>query len=102
MNFPSSKDSRDAFSKVLPKERYIINKQRTNSIECGNSNVRNDSPCFTRLTKVVSKSGKIVNNILKFNKPFAALIFSMIFNLAHWLFFSNNFQRHKYKIKQKP
>lgn len=52
-------------SKVLPKNRHVIGKQHTVSIEHDNSNIRNDLSRFTRRTKVVSKSEKIINNTLK-------------------------------------
>lgn len=57
-------------SKVLPKNRHVIGKQHTVSIEHDNSNIRNDLSRFTRRTKVVSKSEKIINNTLKLWQTF--------------------------------
>ena len=58
-------DHWDAFSKVLPKNQHIIGKRHTVSIEQDNSNIRNDLARFTRRTKVVSKSERMINVTLK-------------------------------------
>ncbi len=72
-------DSWDAFSKVLPRDRHIIGKRYTVAIERDNSTVRNDLARFTRLTKVVSKSEKMVNNTLKLWQTFqTANLFSSL------------------------
>ena len=63
-------DSWDAFSKVLPKAKHVIGKQHTVAIERDNSNVLNDLARFTRRTKVVSKSEKMVNNTLRLWQAF--------------------------------
>ena len=63
-------DSWNAFSKVLPKKRHVIGKKHTTAIERDNSNTRNDLARFTRRTKVVSKSEKMVNNTLKLWQAF--------------------------------
>ena len=57
-------DSWDVFSKVLPKGQHVVGKQHTVAIERDNSNTRNDLARFTRRTKVVSRSEKMVNNTL--------------------------------------
>jgi len=58
-------DDWDAFSKVLPKKRHIIGKSHTVTIEQNNSNTRHHLGRFTRRTKVVSKSTKMVHVSLK-------------------------------------
>lgn len=63
-------DSWDVFSKVLPKAQHVIGKQHTVAIERDNSNTRNDLARFTRRTKVVSKSERMVNNTLKLWQAF--------------------------------
>ncbi len=47
-------DDWDAFAAVLPKERHIIGKQHTVTIERNNSNIRHRLARMTRRTKVVS------------------------------------------------
>ena len=78
-------DSWDAFSKVLPSSRHIIGKQHTVAIERDNSNVRNDLARFTRRTKVVSKSEKMINNTLKLWQAFHT---SNLFSSLQQLFLS--------------
>jgi IS1 family transposase len=58
-------DDWDTFAKVLPPERHIIGKEHTVSIERDNSNTRHHLARFTRRTKVVSKSEKMVDTTLK-------------------------------------
>jgi insertion element IS1 protein InsB len=58
-------DDWDAFSKVLPKNRHVIGKQHTASIERNNSNTRYYLGRFNRKTKIVSKSEYMVNLSLK-------------------------------------
>ena len=74
-------DSWDAFSKVLPKDRHVIGKQHTVSIERDNSNIRNDLARFTRHTKIVSRSETMVNNTLKLWQAFHTS--SLFFDLQH-------------------
>ena len=78
-------DSWDAFSKVLPSSQHIIGKQHTVAIERDNSNVRNDLARFTRRTKVVSKSEKMINNTLKLWQAFHT---SNLFSSLQQLFLS--------------
>lgn len=78
-------DSWDAFSKVLPGSQHIIGKQHTVAIERDNSNVRNDLARFTRRTKVVSKSEKMINNTLKLWQAFHT---SNLFSSLQQLFLS--------------
>jgi IS1 family transposase len=54
-------DDWDAFAKVLPKDRHIIGKAGTVTIERDNSNTRHNLGRFTRKTKVVSKSKTMVD-----------------------------------------
>ncbi|MDR1617234.1 MAG: hypothetical protein LBR98_09595 [Syntrophomonadaceae bacterium] len=58
-------DHWDAFSKVLPRERHVIGKAHTASIEQGNSSTRHHLGRFTKRTKVVSKKAEMVNVTLK-------------------------------------
>lgn len=58
-------DDWDAFSKVLPKERHVIGKAHTATIERDNSNTRHHLGRFTRRTKVVSKKKAMVDASLK-------------------------------------
>ena len=78
-------DSWDAFFKVLPGSRHIIGKQHTVAIERNNSNVRNDLARFTRRTKVVSKSEKMINNTHKLWQAFHT---SNLFSSRQQLFLS--------------
>jgi insertion element IS1 protein InsB len=55
----------DAFAKVLPKDRHIMGKEHTVAIEQDNSNTRHHLARFTRRTKVVSKSLKMVDVSLR-------------------------------------
>lgn len=54
-------DNWEAFSAVLPKNRHIIGKKHTITIEQNNSNTRHYIGRFTRKTKIVSKSEQMVN-----------------------------------------
>jgi insertion element IS1 protein InsB len=54
-------DDWDAFAKILPKERHIIGKEHTVTIERDNSNTRHHLGRFTRRTKVVSKKTEMVD-----------------------------------------
>ena len=54
-------DNWDAFSAVLPKNRHIIGKKHTTTIEQNNSNTRHYIGRFTRKTKIVSKSEQMVD-----------------------------------------
>jgi insertion element IS1 protein InsB len=54
-------DKWDAFLEVLPPERPVIGKSGTFTIEQNNSNTRHHLGRFTRRTKVVSKSKKMVD-----------------------------------------
>jgi insertion element IS1 protein InsB len=58
-------DDWDAFAKVFPKNRHIIGKKHTASIERNNSNTRYYLGRFNRKTKIVSKSEYMVNLSLK-------------------------------------
>ena len=58
-------DDWEVFSKVLPKDRHVIGKEHTVTIEQDNSNTRHHLSRFTRKTKVVSKSENMVNTSLK-------------------------------------
>ncbi|NBX77617.1 MAG: IS1 family transposase [Proteobacteria bacterium] len=58
-------DNWDAFAKVLPKNRHVIGKKHTVSIERNNSNTRYYLGRFNRKTKIVSKSEYMVNLSLK-------------------------------------
>ena len=49
----------------LPKKRHVISKKETVAIERDNSNTRHHLARFTRKTKVVSKSEKMVNMSIK-------------------------------------
>ena len=54
-------DDWDAFAKVLPKNRHVIGKEHTVSIERNNSNTRYYLGRFNRKTKIVSKSEYMLN-----------------------------------------
>ena len=58
-------DDWDAFAQVLPKERHIIGKAHTHTIERDNSNTRHHLARMTRRTKVVSKSKDMIHASLK-------------------------------------
>ena len=50
---------------MLPKDRHIIGKKYTTSIESDNSNVRHDMSRFTRRSKVVSQCKTMVDLTLR-------------------------------------
>ena len=58
-------DNWNAFAKVLPKNRHVIGKKHTVSIERNNSNTRHYLGRFHRRTKIVSKSEYMVNLSLR-------------------------------------
>ena len=58
-------DDWDAFAKVLPKDRHIIGKAHTVTIERDNSHTRHHLGRMTRRTKVVSKKEEMVDNAIK-------------------------------------
>jgi IS1 family transposase len=58
-------DNWDAFANVLPKERHIIGKTHTTTIEQDNSNTRHHLGRMTRRTKVVSKSEDMIDMTMK-------------------------------------
>lgn len=58
-------DEWDAFAKVIPKERHVIGKSGTVTIERDNSNTRHHLARMTRRTKVVSKKEEMVNISMK-------------------------------------
>lgn len=58
-------DDWDAFAKVLPKDRHIVGKNGTITIEHDNSNTRHHLGRFTRRTKVVSKKESMVYGSIK-------------------------------------
>ena len=58
-------DDWDAFSAVLPKNRHVVGKSGTVSIERDNSNTRHHLARFTRRTKVVSKKESMVYDSIK-------------------------------------
>lgn len=49
-------DDWDVYGKIIPKERHVVGKKNTITIEQNNSNVRHYLGRMTRRTKVVSKS----------------------------------------------
>jgi len=53
------------FVKVLPKDRHVIGKAHTVTVEQNNSNTRHHLGRFTRRTKVVSKCEDMVDTSLK-------------------------------------
>ena len=76
-------DDWDAFAAVLPAERHIIGKEHTVTIEQNNSNTRHHLGRFTRRTKVVSKSNKMIDITLKlWNAMTDSSIFEIYQNLA--------------------
>ncbi len=58
-------DDWDAFAKILPRDRHIIGKSGTVSIERDNSNTRHHLARMTRRTKVVSKKVNMVYDSIK-------------------------------------
>ena len=54
-------DAWGAFSEVLPPERHVVGKAHTVAIERDNSNTRHHPGRFTRRTKVVSQTGRMVD-----------------------------------------
>ena len=75
-------DDWDAFAAILPSERHIIGKEHTVTIEQNNSNTRHHLGRFTRRTKVVSKSNKMVDITLKlWNAMTGSSIFEIYQNL---------------------
>ena len=58
-------DDWDAFAKVLPKDRHVIGKAHTITIEQDNSNTRHHLGRMTRRTKVVSKKIEMIDASLK-------------------------------------
>ena len=58
-------DDWDAFAKVLPRERHVIGKAHTITIEQDNSNTRHHLGRMTRRTKVVSKKAGMVDVSMK-------------------------------------
>jgi len=58
-------DDWDAFAAVLPKERHVIGKAHTLTIEQDNSNTRHHLGRMTGRTKVVSKKVEKINMSIK-------------------------------------
>lgn len=58
-------DNWKAFSKVLPKNRHVIGKAHTYTIEQDNSNIRHYLARMTRRTKVVSQKDYMVDLSIK-------------------------------------
>ena len=58
-------DDWDAFAKVLPKDRHVIGKAHTTTIEQDNSNTRHHLGRMTRRTKVVSKREHMIHASMK-------------------------------------
>ena len=54
-------DHWEAFKAVIPKERHVIGKKHTITIEQNNSNTRHHLGRMTRRTKVVSKTKEMVD-----------------------------------------
>ncbi len=76
-------DSWDTFEKVLPPDRHIIGKAHTHTIESDNSNTRHHLGRFTRRTKIVSKSKKMVDTSLKLWQALTSSdIFASVQNIA--------------------
>ena len=63
-------DNWNAFSKALSGKVHLIGKEYTYLIESNNSDVRNCLGRFLRRTKIVSRSGKEVNDALKLQAYF--------------------------------
>lgn len=58
-------DGWDAFAAVLPRERHVVGKTYTVSIEQDNSNTRHHLGRMTRRTKVVSKKVEMIDASMK-------------------------------------
>jgi IS1 family transposase len=58
-------DHWDAFAAVFPKDRHIIGKAHTVSIEQDNSNTRHYLGRMTRKTKIVTKSETMIHLSMK-------------------------------------
>ena len=58
-------DDWNAFAKILPRDRHVIGKAHTVTIEQDNSNTRHHLGRMTRRTKVVSKKVEMINMTLK-------------------------------------
>jgi len=58
-------DAWGAFAEVLPPERHVVGKAHTAAIERDNANTRHHLARFTRRTKVVSRSGRMVDLTLR-------------------------------------
>ena len=58
-------DGWDAFAAVLPRERNVVGKAYTVSIEQDNSNTRHHLGRMTRRTKVVSKKVEMIDASMK-------------------------------------
>ena len=58
-------DHWEAFAKVLPKDRHIVGKKHTVTIERDNSNTRHHLARMTRRTKVVSHCETMLNATMK-------------------------------------
>ena len=58
-------DDCDVYSKVLPKQKYVIGKSGTLAIERDNSNARHYLVRMTRKTKVVSKIDEMIDLSLR-------------------------------------
>lgn len=58
-------DGWKGFRKVLPKNRHVIGKDHTTTIERDNSNTRHHLGRMTRRTKVVSKKEEMVDASMK-------------------------------------
>lgn len=58
-------DDWDAFAMILPKERHVIGKAHTITIEQDNSNTRHHLGRMTRRTKVVSKKDAMIDASMK-------------------------------------
>ena len=78
-------DNWDAFAEVLPKDRHIIGKAYTHTIERDNANTRHHLARMTRRTKVVSHSKDMIDASLKL---WCALTVPAIFEYYQALFLS--------------
>ncbi len=58
-------DNWEAFTKVLPKDRHVVGKRHTVTIEQNNSNTRHHLGRMTRKTKIVSKTKQMVDLTMK-------------------------------------
>ena len=58
-------DAWGAFAEVLPPKRHVVGKAHTVAIERDNSNTRHHLARFTRRTKVVSRSRRMVDLSLR-------------------------------------